>query len=102
MIAPADPRVLEKWPTELASLPFGSPAFKAANARLAAEDEVALAPFARAMPTWINLTSTTACNLKCFMCNQFLDPNSPKEMLDEQIYEKVVRELYPYARTMQL
>ncbi|MBZ0153159.1 MAG: SPASM domain-containing protein [Planctomycetes bacterium] len=102
MIAPADPRVLEKWPAELASLPFGSPAFKAANARLAAEDEVALAPFARAMPTWINLTSTTACNLKCFMCNQFLDPNSPKEMLDEQIYEKVVRELYPYARTMQL
>ncbi|MBL8752601.1 MAG: SPASM domain-containing protein [Planctomycetes bacterium] len=101
-IAVADPRILESWPPELASLPFGSPAFKAANARLAAEDEAACAPFARAMPHWINLTSTTVCNLKCFMCNQFLDPNSPKVMLDEDVYQKVVRELYPYARTMQL
>jgi MoaA/NifB/PqqE/SkfB family radical SAM enzyme len=102
MIAPADPRVLETWPAELASLPFGSPEFKAANARLAAEDEAACAPSVRAMPTWINLTSTTACNLKCFMCNQFLDPDSPKVMLDEDVYQRVVRELYPYARTMQL
>ena len=101
-IAPADPRVLEAWPPELAALPFGSPEFKAANARLAAEDEASCAPFARAMPTWINLTSTTACNLKCFMCNQFLDPDSPKVMLDEDVYQRVVRELYPYARTMQL
>lgn len=102
MIAPADPRVLEAWPPELASLPFGSPEFKAANARLADEDQAACAPFARAMPTWINLTSTTVCNLKCFMCNQFLDPASPRETMDEAVYEKVVRELYPYARTMQL
>lgn len=101
-IAPADPRVLESWPTELAALPFGSPEFKAANARLAAEDEASCAPFARAMPTWINLTSTTACNLKCFMCNQFLDPDSPKVMLDEDVYQRVVRELYPFAKTMQL
>lgn len=101
-IAPADPRVLERWPAELASLPFGSPAFKQANERLAQEDESACAGYARAMPTWINLTSTTACNLKCFMCNQFLDPNSPKVMMDEEVYQKVVRELYPYAKTMQL
>lgn len=101
-IAPTDRRVLEAWPPELASLPFGSPEFKAANARLAAEDESACAPVARAMPTWINLTSTTACNLKCFMCNQFLDPDSPKVMLDEDVYQRVVRELYPYAKTMQL
>jgi MoaA/NifB/PqqE/SkfB family radical SAM enzyme len=98
----ADPRILESWPAELASLPFGSPAFKAANARLAAEDEAVCAPVARAMPTWINLTSTTVCNLKCFMCNQFLDPNTPKAMLDEDVYQRVVRELYPYAKTMQL
>ena len=101
-ITPADPRVLERWPAELASLPFGSPEFKAANLKLATEDESQCAPYARAMPTWINLTSTTACNLKCFMCNQFLDPNSPKVMMDEDVYQKVVRELYPYARTMQL
>ncbi|MBL9079339.1 MAG: SPASM domain-containing protein [Planctomycetes bacterium] len=102
MIAPADPRVLESWPPELAALPFGSPEFKAANARLAQEDQDRCAPFARAMPTWINLTSTTVCNLRCFMCNQFLDPDSPREMMDEAVYDKVVRELYPYARTMQL
>lgn len=101
-ITPADPRVLERWPAELASLPFGSPEFKAANLKLATEDEASCAPYARAMPTWINLTSTTACNLKCFMCNQFLDPNSPKVMMDEDVYQKVVRELYPYANTMQL
>ena len=101
-ISPADPRVLESWPAELASLPFGSPEFKAANQKLASEDEATCAPFARAMPTWINLTSTTACNLKCFMCNQFLDPNSPNVMMDEDVYQKVVRELYPYAKTMQL
>lgn len=101
-IAPADSRVLERWPAELASLPFGSPEFKAANARLAREDEGRCAPYARAMPTWINLTSTTTCNLKCFMCNQFLDPNSPKENMDEDVYRMVVRELYPYAKTMQL
>ncbi|HEB54029.1 MAG TPA: radical SAM protein [bacterium] len=101
-IAPADPRVLERWPSELASLPFGSPEFKDANQRLADEDEIACAPYSRAMPGWINLTSTTACNLKCFMCNQFLDPNSPKVMMNEDVYQKVVRELYPYAKTMQL
>jgi MoaA/NifB/PqqE/SkfB family radical SAM enzyme len=100
--APVDSRVLETWPAELASLPFGSAEFKAANARLAAEDQASCAPLARAMPTWINLTSTTACNLKCFMCNQFLDPDSPKVMLDEDVYQRVVRELYPYATTMQL
>ena len=102
LLSAAAPRGLESWPPELASLPFGSPEFKAANARLAAADQDVCAPFARAMPTWINLTSTTVCNLKCFMCNQFLDPASPKEMMDEDVYQKVVRELYPYARTMQL
>jgi MoaA/NifB/PqqE/SkfB family radical SAM enzyme len=101
-LAPVDPRVLESWPAELASLPFGSPEFKAANERLAIEDEARCAPLVRAMPTWINLTSTTVCNLQCFMCNQFLDPNSPKFMMDEDVYAKIVRELYPYAKTMQL
>jgi radical SAM protein with 4Fe4S-binding SPASM domain len=101
-LTPADPRALETWPAELASLPFGSPEFKAANEKLALEDELALRPFARAMPTWINLTSTTVCNLKCFMCNQFLDPNSPKVIMEDEVYDKVVRELYPYAKTMQL
>ncbi len=97
-----DRRVLDGWPAELAALPFGSPEFKAANARLALEDQEHCSPVARAMPTWINLTSTTVCNLRCFMCNQALDPDMPKLMMDEDVYQKVVRELYPYAKTMQL
>lgn len=98
----ADERILESWPAELAALPFGSPEFKAANERLALADEQALQPVARAMPTWINLTSTTVCNLKCFMCNQFLDPDSPKVIMEDEVYDRIVKELYPYAKTMQL
>ncbi len=95
-------RILDSWPAELASLPFGSAEFKNANERLALEDEQLLRPVARAMPTWLNLTSTTVCNLKCFMCNQFLDPNSPKVIMTDEVYDRVVKELYPFAKTMQL
>lgn len=98
---PADPALLDQLPPELQALPFGSPEFKAMNAKLAQEDEDACAPVVRGMPTWINLTGTTVCNLKCFMCNQFLDPNSPKWFMSDEVYEKVVRELYPFARTVQ-
>ena len=100
-LQPKDPRILETLPEELRELPFGSPEFKDANARLAAEDAEALAPVARGMPTWINLTGTTVCNLKCFMCNQFLDPDSPNWIMKEEVYQKVVDELYPFAKTVQ-
>jgi len=93
--------LLEALPPELAALPFGSPEFKAANAALARGDEEALAPVTRGWPTWINLTGTTICNLKCFMCNQFLDPNIPKWIMKDEVYERVVAELYPFARTVQ-
>ena len=98
---PTDPRILEWLPEELASLEFGSPAFKDANARIVAEDEAALAPTVRGMPTWINLTGTTVCNLKCFMCNQFLDPDSPKWFMSDEVYDRVVAELYPFVKTVQ-
>jgi MoaA/NifB/PqqE/SkfB family radical SAM enzyme len=98
---PRDPTLLERLPPSLQALPFGSPEFKAENARLAQEDEDACASVARAMPTWINLTGTTVCNLKCFMCNQFLDPNSPKWFMKDEVYERVVDELYPFAKTVQ-
>ena len=100
-LQPSDPRILDWLPEELASLPFGSPEFKEANARLAQEDEVALRPIARGMPTWINLTGTTICNLKCFMCNQFLDPDIPKWIMKDEVYDRVVAELYPFAKTVQ-
>ncbi|MFO1052456.1 MAG: radical SAM protein [Planctomycetota bacterium] len=99
--SPVDPSLLEKLPPELQALPFGSPVFKDMNAKLAQQDEDACAPLARAMPTWINLTGTTVCNLKCFMCNQFLDPNSPKWFMSDEVYDKVVAELYPFAKTVQ-
>lgn len=98
---PADPAILDQLPPELAALPFGSPEFKDMNERLAQADEDACAPVVRGGPTWINLTGTTVCNLKCFMCNQFLDPNSPKWFMKDEVYEKVVRELYPFAKTVQ-
>src|SRR5690606_35031104 len=98
---PADPSLLDRLPPELQALPFGSPEFKAMNAKLAQEDEDACAPVVRAMPTWINLTGTTVCNLKCFMCNQYLDPNSPKWFMSDEVYDRVVAELYPFARTVQ-
>lgn len=95
-------RLLASWPSDLASLPFGSPEFKAANRRLGVEDEQALRPVARAMPWWVCLTSTTVCNLKCIMCNQFLDPHSPKVIMADEVYERVVEQIYPFAQTMQL
>jgi len=96
-----DPDVPDWLPEELRDLPFGSPEFKEANARLAREDSEALSTTTRGMPTWINLTGTTVCNLKCFMCNQFLDPNSPKWIMQDAVYDRVVRELYPFAKTVQ-
>jgi radical SAM protein with 4Fe4S-binding SPASM domain len=96
-----DPDILAWLPEELRDLPFGSPEFKEANARLAQGDSEALATTTRGMPTWINLTGTTICNLKCFMCNQFLDPDIPKWIMKDAVYDKVVRELYPFAKTVQ-
>ncbi|MBK8977506.1 MAG: SPASM domain-containing protein [Planctomycetes bacterium] len=100
-LTPTDPSLLDRLPPELAALPFGSPEFKAMNARIAQADEDRCAPVSRAMPTWINLTGTTVCNLKCFMCNQFLDPNSPKWFMSDEVYERVVAELYPFVQTVQ-
>ena len=84
-----DPKIFASLPEELRDLPFGSPEFKDANEAIAQADMDACAETMRAMPTWVNLTGTTVCNLKCFMCNQFLDPDSPKVTMDEDVYQKV-------------
>ncbi len=101
MSAQPDPDILAWLPDELRDLPFGSPEFKDANALLNQQDADALATVGRGMPSWINLTGTTVCNLKCFMCNQFLDPDSPKWIMQDAVYDRVVRELYPFAKTVQ-
>lgn len=101
MTSQPDPVIPDWLPEELRDLPFGSPEFKDANARLAQGDSEALSKTTRGMPTWVNLTGTTICNLKCFMCNQFLDPDIPKWIMNDAVYDKVVRELYPFAKTVQ-
>ncbi|MEE2886277.1 MAG: radical SAM protein [Planctomycetota bacterium] len=96
-----DKKLLDSLPEELADLPFGSPEFKDANERLAQEDMDNCAEVMRAMPTWVNLTGTTVCNLKCFMCNQALDPDIPKWFMKDEVYQRAVAELYPFAKMVQ-
>ncbi len=96
-----DKALIESLPEELRDLDFGSPEFKDANQRIAVTDEAECRPITRAHPHWINLTGTTVCNLKCIMCNQFLDPDHPKWFMTDEVYEKSVRELYPFAKTVQ-
>ena len=97
----SDKKIRDSLPEELADLPFGSPEFKDANERLAQEDMDQCAEVMRAMPTWVNLTGTTVCNLKCFMCNQALDPDIPKWFMKEEVYQRAVAELYPFAKMVQ-
>ena len=96
-----DPELLRRLPAELTDLPFGSPEFKDMNERIAQEDMDRCAEVMRAMPTWINLTGTTVCNLKCFMCNQALDPDIPKWFMSDDVYDRVVKELYPFVKMVQ-
>lgn len=96
-----DKTLLDSLPEELADLPFGSPEFKDANERLAQADMDSCAEVMQAMPTWVNLTGTTVCNLKCFMCNQALDPNIPKWFMKDAVYQRAVAELYPFAKMVQ-
>ena len=96
-----DHKLLASLPEELAALPFGSPEFKDANERLAQADMDACAEKMSAMPTWVNLTGTTVCNLRCFMCNQALDPNIPKWFMKDAVYQRAVKELYPFAKMVQ-
>jgi radical SAM protein with 4Fe4S-binding SPASM domain len=96
-----NPNILSRLPEELADLPFGSPEFKDMNERLAREDMDRCAEVMRGMPPWVNLTGTTVCNLKCFMCNQALDPDIPKWFMSDEVYDRVVKELYPFAKMVQ-
>ncbi len=96
-----DSELLRRLPAALADLPIGSPEFKDMNERIAQEDMDRCAEVMRAMPTWINLTGTTVCNLKCFMCNQALDPDIPKWFMSDEVYDQVVKELYPFVKMVQ-
>lgn len=53
------------------------------------------------MPLWLNMTNTTRCNLNCIMCNQAYGKILDLRM-EPEIYEQIVREFYPFLRTVQL
>ena len=89
-------------PESLLDLPFGSPEFKDANERIGREDMDRCAEVMRAMPSWVNLTGTTVCNLKCVMCTHGIHPETiPRWFMTDEVYERVVAELYPFAKIVQ-
>ncbi len=90
----------EPFSGETTHLIPGSPEFKAENARLAEQEYHDTSTSVRHLPPWINLTGTTVCNLKCYMCNQAYD-DLPRWTMQESVYRKVVEELYPYVQTVQ-
>ncbi|MFH0947251.1 MAG: radical SAM protein [Planctomycetota bacterium] len=76
-------------------------ALKAENRRNAEEAEAEDREICDSLPTWINTTNSTVCNLKCGFCPQAYGKGVNWTMTDE-VYEKVVSELYPAAETVQL
>src|SRR5687768_6845494 len=71
------------------------------NARLAFEDELAGRAAVRNLPVWVNLVTTTACNLRCIMCAQG-EGMIPVVPMEEEVYQRAVTTLYPTAKTVQL
>ena len=76
-------------------------AIKVENAERAQKAELADAEICDSMPTWINTTNSTVCNLKCGFCPQAYGKGVDWKMTDD-VYQKVVEELYPAAQTVQL
>ena len=83
------------------STPNALEALKAENERRAAEAEARDLAVVDHMPVWLNMTNTTRCNIRCIMCNQAYGRTALLRM-DEDIYDRIVRELYPFLRTVQL
>ncbi len=71
------------------------------NARLAFEDELAGRPHTRNLPVWLNMVTTTACNLRCIMCAQG-EGLVPVVPMEEAVYQRTAATLFPTLRTVQL
>ncbi len=74
---------------------------KAQNRRNAEEAEREDREVCDSLPTWINTTNSTVCNLRCDFCNQAYGKGVDWRM-EEPIYQKLVEELYPAVETVQL
>src|SRR5262245_58397073 len=71
------------------------------NRERAIQNELAGGEQCDHLPTWINTTNSTVCNLKCIFCNQAYGKGVDWKM-EEDIYRRVVEELYPFVETVQL
>lgn len=76
-------------------------ALKRENRRRAEEAERLDRQVCDSLPTWINTTNSTVCNLKCVFCNQAYGKGVDVKM-EELVYRRVVEELYPAAEIVQL
>ncbi len=76
-------------------------ALKAENRRHAEKAELADAEVCDSLPTWLNTTNSTVCNLRCTFCPQAYGKGVDWRM-EEPIYRKVLEELYPAAEIVQL
>ena len=74
---------------------------KAENRRRAEAAERADAEVCDSLPTWLNTTNSTVCNLRCPFCPQAYGKGVDWRM-EEPIYRKVLEELYPAAEIVQL
>ncbi len=74
---------------------------KRENRRRAEEAEREDRAVCDSLPTWINTTNSTVCNLKCVFCNQAYGKGVDVKM-EEHVYRRVVEELYPAAEMVQL
>jgi MoaA/NifB/PqqE/SkfB family radical SAM enzyme len=76
-------------------------ALKAENRRHAEAAELRDAETCDSLPTWLNTTNSTVCNLSCSFCPQAYGKGVDWRM-EEPIYRKVIEELYPAAQIVQL
>lgn len=76
-------------------------ALKAENRRRAEEAEARDAEECDSLPTWINTTNSTVCNLACSFCPQASGKGLDVKMT-EPVYRRVLEELYPAAEIVQL
>jgi MoaA/NifB/PqqE/SkfB family radical SAM enzyme len=76
-------------------------ALKRENRRRALEAEACDAAACDSLPTWINTTNSTVCNLSCGFCPQAYGKGVDWRM-EEPIYRKILEELYPAAEIVQL
>ncbi|MFO0983570.1 MAG: radical SAM protein [Planctomycetota bacterium] len=74
---------------------------KAENRQRAIENEQGGGEHCDHLPTWVNTTNSTVCNLKCIFCNQAYGKGVDWKM-EESVYRRVVEEVYPFIDTVQL